>query len=69
VPNYCGEFDNAGGVMLVDESLMCSFKILKPSTKINKYISSLTRPVRPVTPPPPPTLNSSAKMTNSFFKN
>jgi len=31
-PNYCGEFDNAGAVMAVDESLMCSFRILKPAT-------------------------------------
>lgn len=30
-PNYCGEFDNAGGMMSVDESLMCSFQVLKPS--------------------------------------
>ena len=30
-PNYCGEFDNAGGMMSVDETLMCSFQILKPS--------------------------------------
>ena len=30
-PNYCGEFDNAGGMMVVDEKLCCSFKILKPS--------------------------------------
>merc|ERR1712113_287331 len=29
-PNYCGEFDNAGAVMQVDESLMCAFKVLKP---------------------------------------
>ena len=28
-PNYCGEFDNAGGMMSVDETLMCSFQILK----------------------------------------
>jgi len=28
-PNYCGEFDNAGAMMSVDESLMCSFQILK----------------------------------------
>ena len=28
-PNYCGEFDNAGALMSVDESLMCSFQILK----------------------------------------
>jgi len=25
-PNYCGEFDNAGAMMTVDETLMCSFK-------------------------------------------
>ncbi|GAU98278.1 hypothetical protein RvY_09445-2 [Ramazzottius varieornatus] len=29
-PNYCGEFDNAGAVMIVDESLTCSFSILPP---------------------------------------
>ena len=32
-PNYCGEFDNAGGIISVDENLMCSFQILKPSTR------------------------------------
>jgi len=30
-PNYCGEFDNSGAMMSVDETLMCSFQILKPS--------------------------------------
>ena len=33
-PNYCGEFDNSGAIMTVDENLMCSFQILKPSEKI-----------------------------------
>ena len=32
-PNYCGEFDNAGAMMSVDESLMCSFQVLKPVEK------------------------------------
>jgi len=32
-PNYCGEFDNAGAMMSVDETLMCSFQILKPAEK------------------------------------
>ena len=32
-PNYCGEFDNAGAMMSVDESLLCSFQILKPADK------------------------------------
>jgi len=37
-PNYCGEFDNAGAMMSVDESLMCSFQILKPAEKKQKYV-------------------------------
>lgn len=32
-PNYGGEFDNAGALLSVDESLMCSFEILKPVEK------------------------------------
>ena len=28
-PNYCGEFDNSGALMSVDDTLMCSFSILK----------------------------------------
>ncbi|KAG6646385.1 hypothetical protein CIPAW_07G006300 [Carya illinoinensis] len=32
-PNYCGEFDNAGAMMSVDENLTCSFQILKPADK------------------------------------
>jgi len=33
-PNYCGEFDNAGAMMTVDDSLMCSFKVLRPVAKL-----------------------------------
>jgi serine/threonine-protein phosphatase PP1 catalytic subunit len=29
-PNYCGDFDNAAAIMGIDETLMCSFKVLKP---------------------------------------
>lgn len=29
-PNYCGEFDNAGAMMSVDETLMCSFQVCTP---------------------------------------
>ncbi|PQQ02099.1 serine/threonine-protein phosphatase alpha-3 isoform-like [Prunus yedoensis var. nudiflora] len=29
-PNYCGEFNNAGALMNVDSSLLCSFQIVKP---------------------------------------
>ena len=33
-PNYCGEFDNAGGMMSVDETLMCSFQVKILNIKI-----------------------------------
>jgi serine/threonine-protein phosphatase PP1 catalytic subunit len=36
-PNYCNEFDNAGAMMSVDETLMCSFQILKPTKKPRYY--------------------------------
>lgn len=48
-PNYCGEFDNAGAMMSVDESLMCSFQILKPSE--NKERSDFGNVSRLGTPP------------------
>ena len=37
-PNYCGEFDNAGAMMSVDENLLCSFQILKPTEKKAKFM-------------------------------
>ena len=51
-PNYCGEFDNAGAMMSVDDSLMCSFQILKPAEKKQKYVYGATAATgRPATPP------------------
>jgi len=41
-PNYCGEFDNAGAMMSVDESLLCSFQVCTEDvagTKPKIYIS------------------------------
>jgi len=29
-PNYCGEFDNAGAMMSVNEELMCHFHVIEP---------------------------------------
>lgn len=31
-PNYCGEFDNAGAMMSVDETLLCSFQVCSPAS-------------------------------------
>ncbi|KAH8075426.1 phosphoprotein phosphatase [Aureococcus anophagefferens] len=72
-PNYCGEFDNAGtlaasaapcAIMSIDETLMCSFHILKPAVAMES-LSPINdrRPTglmggagarRPATPMPPP---------------
>ena len=48
-PNYCGEFDNAGAMMSVDETLMCSFQVcgktcfvkLKSISQKNGFLSRL----------------------------
>ncbi|WVZ11068.1 hypothetical protein V8G54_015598 [Vigna mungo] len=37
-PNYCGEFNNAGALMCVDETLLCSFQIIKPMGLRGKFI-------------------------------
>ncbi|CAL4936798.1 unnamed protein product [Urochloa decumbens] len=39
-PNYCGEFDNDGAVMTIDEDLVCSFTIIKPSTSTSATSTS-----------------------------
>jgi serine/threonine-protein phosphatase PP1 catalytic subunit len=52
-PNYCGEFDNAGALMSVDENLMCSFQILRPSDKKRLSVASTSDSGRPVTPQRP----------------
>ncbi|KAH9626641.1 hypothetical protein KSS87_001101 [Heliosperma pusillum] len=49
-PNYCGEFDNAGAMMSVDDSLTCSFQILKALEKKGKMDFS-NHMLRPGTPP------------------
>lgn len=36
-PNYCGEFDNAGAMMTVDQHLMCSFQILRGTDNTIKH--------------------------------
>eukprot|EP01063_Lacrimia_lanifica_P026796 TRINITY_DN3667_c0_g2_i1.p1 TRINITY_DN3667_c0_g2~~TRINITY_DN3667_c0_g2_i1.p1 ORF type:complete len:311 (+),score=122.09 TRINITY_DN3667_c0_g2_i1:83-1015(+) len=33
-PNYCGEFDNSGAIMSVNQNLCCSFQILKPAIRV-----------------------------------
>ncbi|CAK7335614.1 unnamed protein product [Dovyalis caffra] len=49
-PNYCGEFDNAGAMMSVDDTLTCSFQILRASEKKGK-VGFGNHMLRPGTPP------------------
>ncbi|CAH1454726.1 unnamed protein product [Lactuca virosa] len=49
-PNYCGEFDNAGAMMSVDDTLTCSFQILKASEKKGRFDFG-NNMLRPGTPP------------------
>ena len=41
-PNYCGEFDNAGAIMSVDKTLMCSFQTLKPLDKSRDFSTGVS---------------------------
>ena len=50
-PNYCGEFDNAGAMMSVDENLNCSFQILKPANKLEDVKEMNQGNTRCLTPP------------------
>ena len=50
-PNYCGEFDNSGALMAVDDSLMCSFSILKAADSKNLGRGLNENGLRPKTPP------------------
>ena len=38
-PNYCGEFDNAGAMMSVDETLMCSFQVGRQTSWLFSLLS------------------------------
>ena len=53
-PNYCGEFDNAGAMMSVDDTLMCSFQILKPAEKRSRGQAAGSLPGTPPGPASPP---------------
>ena len=64
-PNYCGEFDNAGAMMSIDETLMCSFQILKPAEKKQKFSYGGMNLGRPVTPPRNNTANGKKKQKDS----
>jgi serine/threonine-protein phosphatase PP1 catalytic subunit len=54
-PNYCGEFDNSGAMMSIDDNLICSFQILKPMTVLSNTNINPTSQIhnlpRGVTPP------------------
>ena len=40
-PNYCGEFDNAGAMMSVNEQLMCHFHVIKVCVFVNLKLNTI----------------------------
>jgi len=46
-PNYCGDFDNSGAMMNVNENLVCSFQVVRPEKRLNV---GQTRPSTPGNP-------------------
>ena len=42
-PNYMGEFDNNGGILEVNEDMICSLHILKPSKNLNNKKRRINR--------------------------
>lgn len=50
-PNYCGEFDNAGAMMSVDDTLLCSFQVSRNASKARESPHSDTgRPMQILKP-------------------
>ena len=43
-PNYCGEFDNAGSILVVSTDVVCSFKIIRPFTHKARIAAELSQP-------------------------
>ncbi|KAM7268976.1 hypothetical protein ACFE04_024473 [Oxalis oulophora] len=66
-PNYCGEFDNAGAMMSVDDTLTCSFQILKSSDKKGKHGFG-NNMLRPGTPPHKERKKAAPSFDNYFLE-
>ena len=49
-PNYCGEFDNAGAMMSVDETLMCSFQVYNTSALCLKPLNAISMTLKAYMP-------------------
>ncbi|KAG1367741.1 serine/threonine-protein phosphatase PP1 [Cocos nucifera] len=67
-PNYCGEFDNAGAMMSVDDTLTCSFQILKPLDKKGRFGFG-NNLLKPGTPPRKACLSSEESPVKPLVRN
>lgn len=45
-PNYCGEFNNSGAMMNIEDDLNCSFQVLRPQEKGGAFKNG--RPKTPI---------------------
>ncbi|KAG2224613.1 hypothetical protein INT45_003753 [Circinella minor] len=59
-PNYCGEFDNFGAIMSINEELLCSFELLTPTEHPPPRVSAAANKKNAATgkrPPSPPMMD------------
>jgi serine/threonine-protein phosphatase PP1 catalytic subunit len=50
-PNYCGEFDNAAGILSVDGNLICSFQIIMSEEQDKRFMKTHTMSNSPSSSP------------------
>nr|CAA76756.1 serine-threonine protein phosphatase [Drosophila melanogaster] len=41
-PNYCGEFDNAGAMMCINQDLLCTFRVQRPILSEQRRLSDIS---------------------------
>lgn len=45
-PNYCGEFNNSGAMMRIEDNLTCSFQVLRPEEKLGLFKNRPKTPLK-----------------------
>lgn len=66
-PNYYGEWDNAAAIMIIDDSLICKFKIIQPAEK--KDLLQSDRWLNYKKTKHPNAFNKNGQLNNSAHKN
>ncbi|KAI9494631.1 serine/threonine-protein phosphatase PP-Z1 [Zychaea mexicana] len=62
-PNYCGEFDNFGAIMSINDELLCSFELLTPTDHPPAKLAAISKAKGGRRPSPP--MMSTSPLSNS----